>query len=686
MAQQNEIRNLEALWAIRAVLRPHFLKSFGRLVNDDALRLLGLEDLIDSEVSKSMLKKRLVARLNEIENGPLTRKGRFFLNVNHLADTIGLSAFEREILIFSILLKEGNVLREVMECLGNVSLTQLVNEVAAILKVKPSIVQKALGKGAALRSSGLIQLDNTPHLDIVDRIDTLKGFGWAIIEKDFETALSSYFHKAPEPKLVLDDFPHLEKDLGILVPFLKAGLKEKMSGINILLYGQPGTGKTELVRSLSSSIGAKLFEVSSQDDDGDPADSDDRFRAYLLCQRIFDKTKDCLIVFDEVEDAFPVDDFVFFGPHRRTGGHKGWTNRLLENNRVPAIWVGNSISQMDPAFIRRFDMVFEVPVPPRPITKRILKKHIGKISVSETWLQKMAENKNLAPSHIEKAAKVAMLLGKGRKASNEAVMEHLIANSHKALGYRQDFRWSDLSRLRYDLRFTNTDQELRPLVEACRNNAVRVCLYGPPGSGKTAFVHYLGQELGKPVLLKRASDLLNCYIGQTEQNIADMFRQATDEGAILLLDEADSFLQNRTRAQHSWEVTQVNELLVQMESFGGQFFCCTNLMDLLDSAVFRRFDLKVKFDYLSCDQALSLFGNFLKEASHMLSAIEVESWKRKLADLGELTPGDFAVVKRRLILMNRRIEPSVLFEELKKECAIKPKTSKTAGFLPKAKA
>jgi len=573
-----------------------------------------------------------------------------------------------------------------MEYFGNISPAHIVGELAAILKIKPSLIQNALSKSGALHSSGLLQIDKTPHLDIPDRMDTLEGFGGAIIEDDFETALSGYFHKSPVAKLRMGDFPHIEKDLSILRPFLKRSLKARMAGVNVLLYGLPGTGKTELVRMLAEDVGIKLFEVSSQDNDGNPADSDQRFRSYLLCQRLFAKTNNSVILFDEVEDVFPVDDFVFFGPHRRTGNNKAWTNRLLENNPVAAIWISNSVSQIDPAFVRRFDMVFEVPLPPRSIRKRMLEKHIGTLRVSDEWLQKMAENERLAPSHIEKAARVATLVSAKSRDLSEAVLERVIGNSHKALGYTDNSKYSGFSSKEYDLRFLNVDCELPSLMEALRNNgAARICLYGPPGSGKSAFVHYVGKQLERPVLLKRASDLLDCYLGQTEQKMADMFSQASAEKSILLLDEADSFLQDRARAHHSWEITQVNELLVQMESFAGIFFCATNLMQTLDSAVFRRFDLKVKFDYLTGGQALSMFLNYLREGSGMLTDHEAVPWKLKLAELRELTPGDFAVVKRRLNLMNKPIEALTLFEELKKECAVKPRVSKHAGFQVKVR-
>ncbi|SFV60837.1 ATPase, AAA family [hydrothermal vent metagenome] len=88
------------------------------------------------------------------------------------------------------------------------------------------------------------------------------------------------------------------------------------------------------------------------------------------------------------------------------------------------------------------------------------------------------------------------------------------------------------------------------------------------------------------------------WVGGTEKNIANAFREAKEEKAVLVFDEVDSFLADRTGAKQSWEVTQVNEMLVQMENFDGIFIATTNLMDNLDRASLRRFDLKLEFSYL----------------------------------------------------------------------------------------
>ena len=132
------------------------------------------------------------------------------------------------------------------------------------------------------------------------------------------------------------------------------------------------------------------------------------------------------------------------------------------------------------------------------------------------------------------------------------------------------------------------------------------------------------------------------YVGESEKNIAEMFEQARKEEAVLLLDEADSFLRDRKGAHRNWEVTQVNELLTQMEAYTGIFICSTNLMDDLDTASLRRFDLKIKLDYLKPDQAWTLFRQVVKEQGGRLT--QPSKWKQQLSYYHNLTPGDFATI------------------------------------------
>jgi len=189
----------------------------------------------------------------------------------------------------------------------------------------------------------------------------------------------------------------------------------------------------------------------------------------------------------------------------------------------------------------------------------------------------------------------------------------------------------------------------------------------------------MADEIGKPLLLRRASDILSMYIGEAEKNLANMFTEARQQDAVLLLDEADSFLADRRDAKRSWEVTQVNELLTQMEAFEGIFVCTTNLMNKLDQACLRRFAFKVKFDYLSSDQRWAMFQNELMRMGGDIC--QVSDWEQHVRSLDRLTPGDFAVVSRQASMLGETPTARSIYEVLVGECEVKDQTRKPMGFV-----
>ncbi|MFU8819458.1 MAG: ATP-binding protein [Desulfurivibrio sp.] len=206
----------------------------------------------------------------------------------------------------------------------------------------------------------------------------------------------------------------------------------------------------------------------------------------------------------------------------------------------------------------------------------------------------------------------------------------------------------------------------------------RLCLYGPPGTGKTAFGQWLARQLDAPLHVRRASDLLGMYVGETEQNIARAFREAESDQALLLIDEADSFLQDCRRAMHSWEVSGVNEMLTQMEGYNGVFIASTNLLDSLDQASLRRFDLKIHFGYLRPAQAWPLFVSQCRALGLPRPPAKLKS---ALAAITTLTPGDFAAVTRRH-KFQPLAGPAGLLSALQRECRLKNEGgSKGIGFV-----
>ena len=285
----------------------------------------------------------------------------------------------------------------------------------------------------------------------------------------------------------------------------------------------------------------------------------------------------------------------------------------------------------------------------------------------------------LTPSQIEKAAKIARLVAASPPEA-EALTERALQHSAKLLG--QPIPASAVNQLPgYDLAYLNTSVATAPLITSLKARpSGTFCLYGAPGTGKTAFARHVADHIGKPLIVKRVSDLLRKYVGESEQNIAQMFQQAQEEDAVLVLDEADSLLADRRGARQSWEVTQVNELLTQMEDFLGIFICTTNLLDRLDPASLRRFAFKIRFDCLNRDQRRQLFDTELARLAPG-AGLATASIITRLDRLDKLTPGDFAAVARQWALWATQPSAEALVTALEEECNVKGGGGRAIGFI-----
>ena len=474
----------------------------------------------------------------------------------------------------------------------------------------------------------------------------------------------------------MDDYEHIQPFIDILQPYFSHTLKTARRGVNILIHGAPGTGKSQFVKAFSHSLGCELFDIANEDNEGDSVNGERRLRAYSLAQNFFAKRR-AILFFDEVEDVFASEN-PFFGKKSPAQSRKGWMNKILEENPVPAFWVSNAIGQIDPAFIRRFDMVFELPIPPKPQRTKIIEQNCSGLIAAET-ITRIAESEQLSPAVVARACAVIDSI-KGEIPQHEltASFERLINNTLKAQHHAPipKHKASELPAY-YDATLTNADIDLIAIADGIKHaDSGRLCLYGPAGTGKTAYGRWLAEYLGKPLILEKVSDLQSMYVGETEQNIARAFERAQEAGAVLMIDEVDSFLQDRRNATRSWETTQVNEMLTQIESYCGVLIVSTNLMDNIDPASLRRFDLKAKFDYLKPEQAVTLLSRCAEQLK--LSA-PTECENRDIQQLKTLTPGDFATIMRQ-----NRFRPMTSVAEiigaLQAECSLKPSTGKAIGF------
>ena len=605
-------------------------------------------------------------------------------NVRCLAALAGLSPADCRILEFAALVHTEEILEKVSDLLGTLTSKQVFRVLSVLLDLPEPEVRNSFRKKGALARSGLLSLDQNSANDLANKLDLLSpGFADIVVSSDANPVqlLQDIILPGSAPHLSMADYPHLEKELHVLLPYLKEAVASGRKGVNILLYGDPGTGKSQLAKILAVEAGCELFEVSSEDDDGDPRTGGLRLRAFQAAQNIL-SDRNMMLLFDEIEDVFDYGESwdlgTLFAPVKTRNNPKAWFNRALEENSVPTLWLGNSISGMDPAFIRRFDLIIKLTVPPRTQRQKIIRGSCSGL-LNEQDIQRIADVETLAPAVVTRASSVVdAIKDKLPGTDHAAALELIINNTLEAQG-RQRIQRYDPDRLpeTYDPAFIHTGADLEGIAGGLtKTKAGRLCLYGPPGTGKTAWARWLAQQLEAPLLVKRGSDLLSMWVGGTEKNIAECFRQAETEGAVLLIDEIEGFLQDRRQARHSWEVTGVNEMLTRMESFPGVFIASTNLQDNLDQAALRRFDMKIKFDYLLLPQSRALLESYCNTLN--FDAPDKPSTAR-LGRLHNLTPGDFAAVMRR-----RRFNPlctaAAMVAALEEECSLKENCKRAIGF------
>ena len=628
----SEIYELTTLWTLRAIFDLGGERELLRSRYDDVLEFLGIEAKEPKEEDIQNLKNRLEileksqisCELKDLEH-----------NLNLLQENLGLNSTERDILRFVAIMYNYEVISNACSLLGDLNNIQATKAISKILNLRFGDVQKAFRKDGIFAKTSIIKLENNVH-NLKYKIDVINNNFMCDLFVKCES-MDEIFESAIKPcsktNLTTKNYPHIKEDVKILLSFLKNAVSKKQKGVNVLLYGSAGTGKTELSKVIASELNLKLYEVAYDDEYG-YATEDRRLRSYCLAQNVLSAGSN-LLMYDEAEDIFNTNN-----DEKRQYG-KAFINRSLETNEVPTIWITNNIYCMDEAVVRRFNLAIEIGIPTEDVREKIIKKYSENL-IDSKLVKKLAKNDFIAPALISNASVVVSNLN--TKDKNKA-FERVINNTLKAQGYEEirDYNPREDLPSSYDPNFVNSDCDLNELMQGIKiSKNARICLHGVPGTGKSAYAKFIAKGLRKPIIIKKGSDLLSMFVGGTEKNIALAFKEAKEKHAVLVFDEVDSFLQDRSMAARSWEVTQVNEMLVQMESFDGIFIATTNLINNLDKACLRRFDLKLEFGYLLPEQAQNLF----KKECTLLKVKFDENAAKKVSNLGLLTPGDFASVRR----------------------------------------
>lgn len=540
-----------------------------------------------------------------------------------LKDVYSLSHEEYEIVTYLVLDEINNAFHTYFDCLTNNSLNTFARN---YLKIRSGKKERILENLYLKNITNDISSDciNQNLLQIFDNSNC----------NTCEKIMNLIIGKPEKSKLTIKDYTHLEKEMNKVTKILSCSVQQKKQGVNILLYGDVGSGKSEGAKLIANMAKIPIYSVTDKIDGYKEAQRTVRLADLYSKQHLLARSDGACLLFDEAEDVMNR-GFSSLG-----NSSKGYLNSILDSTAIPVIWTTNDIYGVDPAFLRRMNYCIEFKKLSDEkrlnIWKRVLKKN--NFRINEDKIRELNQNYEVPASVISNAVQTTKMIG-----GDENDFEEMIENVAKVVTKKENVKKTpELNLGNYDISLVNTDLDMKDLTEKIKQSGklnFSLCLYGHPGSGKSKYAKYLAEIIGTEVLLKRASDLISPYVGETEQNIAAAFAEAKSKKAMLIFDEADTFLQDRSGATHSWEIAQVNEMLTQMESAETPFVCTTNLLDSLDEASLRRFTFKIKFDFMTKNQVNSAMEHFF-------------GLKNTKVDIKGLTAGDFATVKKKAEFLN----------------------------------
>ena len=544
--------------------------------------------------------------------------------------------------------------------------------IALITNHSEGCILDAISKEQGLMNAGILCYEGRIGIDVSFEIRRyLKGFG-------SDDIMDIYATVDKKPPLPIEKF-ECQKEAKFIIDLISIHKNDRP--LHFLLYGIEGTGKTELARTIAANANCELLDIGRTpirkifDIGGDLADAIKKFRirALSIAEIVFRNRSNIILLIDEADVLL-------------NGFEKGVLNQMLEDMRLPVIWISNSLLFTQRSTMRRFNYSIEFkansPSMRLRLWENIVEKHNAEPLFPAERMKLLAEKYETAPSGIELAVSNEVLLAKAGK--QEQVAELMLKQHTELLGFKNSYKNTQSRAPRYDESVLNVQgmeealQAAKCYAQLLKNKETEsnctMLLYGAPGTGKTEFARYLARISGLQFKEISYGKISSMWVGETEKKLAAAFEEASEEGALLFIDEADSLISDRRNAVRSWETTQVNEFLIQLENSKCLVVCSTNFQGKLDAASNRRFHFHLKFDYLKEEGILKMVRNFFPELGQ-------ENWN-ELCRLECLAPGDFyAVYKRLQWLPKSELTVDIIAKELSEIALAKePYGNRRIGF------
>ncbi|MBP3357588.1 MAG: ATP-binding protein [Opitutales bacterium] len=624
--------------------------------------VLAIRRTIEKKEAKKLfqiISKEIISKIDH--NDLLFQKRTSTVEVENIGDFFDLNDAEKRLILFFYAWNKTGEFEDFCqaEC-HNLAQSKMYSFIATAIGCKEKEIALAIKN---LREKNIIE---NARFVLPVLTEEIRNY---ILEFDGSSIAEKFSKKMKIDKTFkLSSFPIERDDIEIIKKMLKSTKPR-----HILLYGEPGAGKSEFVKALAKNLHKDIYIPNRESKNGELTHT--KINATIFASS---RSKSIALI-DEADEFLETSFDGFFAGLAGKGNNerKGAVNLLMDDAKASIIWITNSIEGIDKSTRRRFAYSLRFDGISDSQKEIIIKNSVAKNKISKQFIPQM---KTLSKRYGLSTAGIGLVLDKATSISDNnselAYNIDKIAKAHyELISNKKSISEEITVDERFDPSILNIDFPIDAISQTLSNykiateNGVKApmsfLLSGVAGTGKTQLGRFIANQLGKELILKRMSEISNCYIGETEKNIRKMFLEATRNNAVLMIDEADSLFYDRRNARQSWEISQTNEILAQMEIFNGVFICTTNLAENMDPASMRRFNWKVKFSAPTHEGRIKLYSRYFLENKKPSCDVE-----KSLYSMDGLCPGDFKAVWQKTRFLTDKPD-SLVLDALKTELSYK---------------
>lgn len=370
--------------------------------------------------------------------------------------------------------------------------------------------------------------------------------------------------------LEIEDFRYngLQVEIPEMVTKLQAALNGKVKGINFLLIGPPGAGKTEAAKLIAGEAGARFYPVGEDDsleiDTRAPATWKQRMGEIRQAEAFLAGGTMSVLGIDEPEDLFA--QVADSKGKRNVAGSKLSINRLLEDNIVPRIWTANA-GEYDEAFLDRFTHVVHFGVSPVLVRHKIWqsaakkeKVDLAQAKLSDDDLLYLARKYVVFPRAMRNALKNVNLCRGGLPVveRNLRGIAKLKGGTSFSIETEQSLR-REFSSALYNISSNGQpvklEKELKFLtgIEMDEGHAPSVVVRGPRGFGGMSLATYWAEKMGKNPFVIPANLI-------KDQHVTEIFEQAHDDNRLVIFKDMQSWEAQAEKGSAKWNDSRFDAL------------------------------------------------------------------------------------------------------------------------------